>query len=95
MVYDCYTHIKPHDSCSLATFSPQLWDLILGEKVTGPFFPNDRNPILTSRNLSYDNWVHSTGHADLFQLPDGRSLGIDSESIVGCWEKETDFIETF
>lgn len=57
--------------------------IAIGEKVTGPFFPNDRNPILTSRNLSYDNWVHSTGHGDLFQLPDGRSymvcLGIRAE----------------
>mmetsp|Transcript_167647 Transcript_167647/g.533088 ORF Transcript_167647/g.533088 Transcript_167647/m.533088 type:complete len:350 (-) Transcript_167647:250-1299(-) len=42
------------------------------DKITGPYVPNERNPILTSRNLSYDNWVHSTGHADLFQLPDGR-----------------------
>eukprot|EP00931_Biecheleriopsis_adriatica_P056252 TRINITY_DN33325_c0_g1_i1.p1 TRINITY_DN33325_c0_g1~~TRINITY_DN33325_c0_g1_i1.p1 ORF type:complete len:567 (+),score=89.03 TRINITY_DN33325_c0_g1_i1:64-1764(+) len=42
------------------------------DKVTGPFWPNERNPILTSRHLSYDNWVHSTGHADLFKLPDGR-----------------------
>ena len=51
--------------------------------MTGPFFPNDRNPILTSRHLSYDNWVHSTGHGDLFQLEDGRSymvcLGIRAE----------------
>lgn len=42
------------------------------DKITGPYVPNERNPLLTSRNLSYDNWVHSTGHADLFQLPDGR-----------------------
>ena len=51
--------------------------------MTGPFYPNDRNPILTSRNLSYDNWVHSTGHGDLFQLPDGRwymvCLGVRAE----------------
>jgi len=57
--------------------------IAISEKVTGPFFPNDRNPILTSRHLSYDNWVHSTGHGDLFQLPDGRSymvcLGIRAE----------------
>ena len=54
-----------------------------GDKVTGPFYPNDRNPILTSRHLSYDNWVHSTGHGDLFQLPDGRwymvCLGVRAE----------------
>ncbi|CAK9067971.1 4-beta-D-xylan xylohydrolase) (Xylan 1 [Durusdinium trenchii] len=57
--------------------------IAISEKVTGPFYPNDRNPILTSRHLSYDNWVHSTGHGDLFHLPDGRSymvcLGIRAE----------------
>ncbi|CAE8607322.1 unnamed protein product, partial [Polarella glacialis] len=56
------------------------------DKVTGPFYPNERNPILTSRHLSYDNWVHSTGHADLFQLPDGRwymvLLGVRAEEGV-------------
>ncbi|CAJ1386285.1 unnamed protein product [Effrenium voratum] len=57
--------------------------IAISDKVTGPFFPNDRNPILTSRHLSYDNWVHSTGHADLFQFSDGRwymvCLGIRAE----------------
>jgi xylan 1,4-beta-xylosidase len=46
--------------------------IAISNKVTGPFYPNDRNPILTSRHLSYDNWVHSTGHADLFQIPSGE-----------------------
>ena len=31
-----------------------------------------RNPVLTSRHLSKYNWVHSTGHADLVELEDGR-----------------------
>lgn len=57
--------------------------IAMSDCVTGPFYPNERNPILTSRHLSYDNWVHSTGHADLFQLPDGRwyvvCLGIRAE----------------
>mmetsp|Transcript_105736 Transcript_105736/g.188082 ORF Transcript_105736/g.188082 Transcript_105736/m.188082 type:complete len:561 (-) Transcript_105736:140-1822(-) len=57
--------------------------IAMSTKVTGPFYPNERNPILTSRHLSYDNWVHSTGHADLFQLPDGRwyivCLGVRAE----------------
>lgn len=43
--------------------------------------------MLTSRHLSYDNWVHSTGHADLFQLPDGRwymvLLGIRADAGPG------------
>ena len=42
-----------------------------------------KNPILTSRHLSNNNWVHSTGHADLVQLKDDRwymvSLGIRNE----------------
>jgi alpha-N-arabinofuranosidase len=42
------------------------------DKITGPFDSNPRNPILTSRHLSKNNWVHSTGHADLVELEDGR-----------------------
>jgi xylan 1,4-beta-xylosidase len=41
-------------------------------KITGPYESNPQNPILTSRHLSSRNWVHSTGHADLVELPDGR-----------------------
>jgi alpha-N-arabinofuranosidase len=51
--------------------------------LTGPFESNPRNPILTSRHLSLDHWVNSTGHADLVELPDGRwymvALGIRGE----------------
>lgn len=57
--------------------------IAVSDKITGPYQSNPRNPILTSRHLSYDFWVNSTGHADLFQLPDGRwymvTLGIRSE----------------
>ncbi len=42
------------------------------EQLTGPYDSCPRNPILTSRHLSNTNWVHSTGHADLVELPDGR-----------------------
>jgi alpha-N-arabinofuranosidase len=42
------------------------------DHISGPFESNPRNPILTSRHLSKNNWVHSTGHADLVQLQDGR-----------------------
>ena len=42
------------------------------ENLTGPYESNPRNPVLTSRHLSLDNWVHSTGHADIVQLEDGR-----------------------
>eukprot|EP00928_Gymnodinium_smaydae_P048792 TRINITY_DN32670_c0_g1_i1.p1 TRINITY_DN32670_c0_g1~~TRINITY_DN32670_c0_g1_i1.p1 ORF type:complete len:592 (+),score=52.03 TRINITY_DN32670_c0_g1_i1:123-1898(+) len=41
--------------------------------IIGPYVANERNPILTSRHLSYDNWVHSTGHGDIVELPDGRN----------------------
>jgi len=51
--------------------------------IFGPYDSNPRNPILTSRHLSYDYWVNSTGHADLVQLQDGRwymvMLGIRNE----------------
>lgn len=55
----------------------------VSDDISGPYHPNPRNPVLTSRHLSYDHWVNSTGHADLFQLPDGRwylvALGIRGE----------------
>ncbi|MBL6649535.1 MAG: glycoside hydrolase family 43 protein [Flavobacteriaceae bacterium] len=51
--------------------------------IEGPYESNPKNPILTSRHLSNNNWVHSTGHADLVQLKDNRwymvSLGIRNE----------------
>lgn len=42
------------------------------EAISGPFESNPRNPILTSRHLSKNNWLNSTGHADLVELQDGR-----------------------
>ena len=44
----------------------------VSDKITGPYISNERNPIFSSRHLSYDNWVHSTGHGDLVELEDGR-----------------------
>jgi len=59
----------------------------VSDKITGPFIPNERNPILSSRHLSYDNWVHSTGHGDLIELSDGRwyivALGIRGDELNG------------
>jgi alpha-N-arabinofuranosidase len=53
------------------------------DHISGPFESNPRNPILTSRHLSKNNWVHSTGHADLVELQDGRwfmvALGIRND----------------
>ena len=53
------------------------------KNIEGPYDSNPKNPILTSRHLSNNNWVHSTGHADLVQLKDNRwymvSLGIINE----------------
>lgn len=55
----------------------------VSDNVKGPYVPNARNPILTSRHLSNDYWVNSIGHADLLELADGRwymvALGIRSE----------------
>ena len=54
--------------------------IAVSDDIRGPYISNARNPILTSRHLSYDNWVNSTGHADLVELADGRwfmvALGI-------------------
>lgn len=53
------------------------------ESIRGPYTSNPKNPILTSRHLSNNNWVNSTGHADLVELDDGRwfmvALGIRNE----------------
>jgi alpha-N-arabinofuranosidase len=61
--------------------------IAVADRVTGPYRPNPRNPVLTSRHLAYDHWVNSTGHADLFELPDGRwyavLLGVRSEIGLG------------
>lgn len=78
--------------------------IAVSDKITGPYIPNERNPILTTRHLSYDNWVVSTGHADLIELADGRwymvALGVrgdeDRSSNMGRetfllpvkWERE-------
>jgi len=55
----------------------------LSDNIVGPYISNPRNPILTSRHLSYDNWVNSTGHGDIIELDDGRNymvlLGIRNE----------------
>ena len=54
--------------------------IAVSDDIRGPYISNARNPILTSRHLSYDHWVNSTGHADLVELADGRwfmvALGI-------------------
>jgi len=74
--------------------------IAVSDNVTGPFLGNERNPILTSRNLSSKNWVVATGHADLVELPDGRwfmlCLGVQGGSNMGrethlapvIWEEE-------
>ena len=53
------------------------------KNITGPYDANDRNPILSSRHLSYDYWINSTGHADMVELPNGDwrmvCLGIRNE----------------
>ena len=72
--------------------------------IRGPYVPNARNPILTSRHLTNDYWVNSVGHGDLVQTKEGKwymvALGIRSEfetySNMGrethlvpvIWEKE-------
>ena len=53
------------------------------KNLTGPYDANPRNPILTGRHLSKNTWVHSIGHADMVELPDGRwymvALGIRND----------------
>ena len=77
----------------------------VSNNIRGPYVPNDRNPILTSRHLTNDYWVNSVGHGDLIQTQNGSwymvALGIRSEfetsSSMGRethlipveWEKES------
>ena len=61
------------------------------EKILGPYEENPRNPILTTRHVTNDYFVNSTGHADIVQLSDGRwymvSLGkrndLDGDANMG------------
>lgn len=78
--------------------------IAISDSITGPYISNDRNPILTSRHLSYDNWVHSTGHADLVELDNGQwymvalgirgdqdrgsNMGRETHLIPVVWERE-------
>lgn len=61
--------------------------IAVSDNIRGPYLSNERNPILSTRHLSYDNWVHSTGHADLIELEDGRwymtALGIRGDEDRG------------
>jgi alpha-N-arabinofuranosidase len=73
--------------------------------IRGPYESNPRNPILTTRHLSLNYWVNSTGHADLVEDADGNwymvCLGIrndkDGRSNMGretnlmpvIWEETT------
>ncbi|WP_115461641.1 glycoside hydrolase family 43 protein [Winogradskyella aurantiaca] len=78
--------------------------IAISEKINGPYISNERNPIFTTRHLSYDNWVHSTGHGDLFQTHDGEwylvalgirgdekrasNMGRESFLVPVVWEQE-------
>ena len=61
------------------------------ENIFGPYEENPRNPVLTTRHVSNDYFVNSTGHADMIELPDKRwymvSLGkrndLDGDSNMG------------
>ena len=61
--------------------------IAVSDQIRGPYTPNERNPILTTRNLSYNNWVVSTGHADMVELQDGRwfmvALGVRGDEERG------------
>lgn len=57
----------------------------ISDNITGPYFNNPRNPILTMRHTSYSSWVTRVGHADLLKLSDGRwvmvALGVRGDVI--------------
>jgi len=55
----------------------------VSDSIFGPYLSNPRNPILTARHLSTQNWVTCVGHADLSPIEDGRwymvALGIRND----------------
>lgn len=57
----------------------------VSDNITGPYFNNPRNPILTMRHTSYSSWVNRVGHSDLHRLSDGRwvivALGVRGDVI--------------
>ena len=61
------------------------------ENIFGPYEENPRNPVLTTRHVTEDYFVNSTGHADMIELPDKRwymvSLGkrndLDGDANMG------------
>mgnify|MGYP006092053825 FL=1 len=61
------------------------------ENIYGPYEENPRNPVLTTRHVTNDYFVNSTGHADMIELPDKRwymvSLGkrndLDGDANMG------------
>ncbi len=61
--------------------------IAVSDQITGPYISNERNPIFSTRHLSYDNWVHSTGHADLIEVEKNRwfmvALGIRGDEKRG------------
>lgn len=76
----------------------------VADEITGPYQSNARNPILSTRHLSYHNWVNSTGHGDLVELADGRwymvllgirgdietasNMGRETHLVPVTWERE-------
>lgn len=78
--------------------------IAVSNSIKGPYVSNERNPILTTRQLSYDNWVHSTGHADLIETADGSwfmvalgvrgdeergsNMGRETHLLPVLWERE-------
>jgi len=61
------------------------------KNIFGPYEENPRNPVLTTRHVTEDYFVNSTGHADMVELPDKRwymvSLGkrndLDGDANMG------------
>jgi alpha-N-arabinofuranosidase len=62
------------------------------DKVTGPYVPYDKNPILTQKGLDPNrkNPVTSTGHADLVEGPDGQTYAV----FLGVRPYEGDYYNT-
>ncbi|KAI5207933.1 glycoside hydrolase family 43 protein [Aureobasidium subglaciale EXF-2481] len=89
------------------TFKEHMITIARSESIWGPYEGHEKNPILTASGT--DNYVHCTGHCDIFQDSDGRwwgaclamrmrgsrfHMGRESFLVSGNWDGEWPILDT-
>ncbi|KAI5242849.1 hypothetical protein E4T43_04578 [Aureobasidium subglaciale] len=89
------------------TFKEHMITIARSESIWGPYEGHEKNPILTASGT--DNYVHCTGHCDIFQDSDGRwwgaclamrmrgsrfHMGRESFLVSGNWDGEWPTLDT-